>query len=227
MIHCMIVDDEPLAQQVLEQYILQTPGLKLVCKCFQASEAFAALHAHQVDLLFLDIKMPGVSGVDFIRSLKQPPAFIFTTAFSDYALQSYELQGVDYLLKPITYERFKKSIDRYLGQQPVKAPAEEKTYFYIKVDGNLVKLFFKEILYAQSMKDYIRIVTSSSSYLTHLTMTALVALLPERQFSRIHRSYVVNVDQIGIIHRNSVVIGDVQIPIGEHFRAIVQAFTTR
>ncbi len=215
----MIVDDEPLAQQVLEKHIRQTPELELVAKCFHAADAFAALHQHKIELIFLDIKMPSVSGIDFIRSLKDPPAFIFTTAFAEHALQSYELQAVDYLLKPITYERFKKSIDRFLGQTVAPPVKEEKKYFYIKVNGSLVKLFFADVLYAQSMKDYIKIVTTGSSYLTHLTMKSLLELLPENMFRRVHRSYIVNLEQIEVIHKTSVIIGKSEIPLGENYKS--------
>jgi len=219
MIQCMIVDDEPLAQQVLEKYIRQMDGLELAAKCFHAADAFAALHQYKTDLIFLDIKMPSVSGIDFIRSLKDPPAFIFTTAFSEHALQSYELQAVDYLLKPITYERFKKSIDRFLGQYVIQQVADEKKYFYIKANGSLVKLFFDDVLYAQSMKDYIKIVTVNKQYLTHLTMQSLLNLIPSTLFRRVHRSYVINLEQIGIIHKDKVVVGNVEIPLGENYKS--------
>lgn len=218
MIQCMIVDDEPLAQQVLEKYIRQTPGLELVASCFHAGEAFSSLHMHKTDLIFLDIKMPAVTGIDFIRSLKDPPAFIFTTAFAEYALQSYELQAVDYLLKPITYERFRKSIDRFTGQRMVQPEKEEKKYCYIKVNGSLVKLFFEDVLYAQSMKDYIRITTRSGHYLTHLTMKSLLDLLPSDRFRRVHRSFLVNLAAVDVIHKGSLVIAGTEIPLGENYK---------
>jgi two-component system LytT family response regulator len=181
----MIIDDEPLAQQVLEKYIHQTEELTLVAKCFNAAEAFSVLHQQQVDLLFLDIKMPLVNGTQFIQSLKTPPAFIFTTAYSEFALMSYELEAMDYLLKPITYERFRKSIARLLQQQPPAVQLPDKDYVYFKVNGSLVRIYHAEILFAQSMKDYIKIITPTASYITHLTMKSLLLLLPETLFKRI------------------------------------------
>lgn len=214
----MIIDDEPLAQQVLEKYIGQTPELTLVAKCFNATEAFTVLHQQPVDLLFLDIKMPLISGMQFIRSLKDPPAFIFTTAYAEFALESYELEAIDYLLKPVTYERFKKSIARFLQQKPPLAPATEKDYVYLKVDGNLVRVFHRDILFAQSMKDYIKVTTTTGSYLTHLTMKSLLELLPEQLFKRIHRSYVVNTQHLDVIGKEEVIIGKTTIPVGENYK---------
>lgn len=218
MVQCIIVDDEPLAQQVLERYIRQTEGLTLVTKCFNATEAFSVLHSHPVDLLFLDIKMPMISGTEFIQSLKNPPAFIFTTAYEEFALQGYELQAVDYLLKPITYERFRKSIARFLQQQYPATPSQQKDYLYIKTDGNLVKIFYRDILYAQSLKDYIKIVTPAGNYLTYLTMKSLEQLLPAEQFRRIHRSYIINMQHLDVIGRDAVTVGKTSIPVGESYK---------
>jgi DNA-binding LytR/AlgR family response regulator len=218
MIQCMIVDDEPLAQQVLEKHISQTEGLVLLAKCFTAAEAFTVLHQQRVDLLFLDIKMPAVNGTDFILSLKDPPDFIFTTAYAEFAVLSYDLHAVDYLLKPVTYERFKKSIDRFLQHQTAVTPLPEKDYLYLKVNGDLIKIYHCDILFAQSMKDYIRVTTVSANYLTHLTMKALFELLPGNIFKRIHRSYVINNDHIQVISKNTVTIRGTIIPIGENYK---------
>jgi DNA-binding LytR/AlgR family response regulator len=218
MVRCLIVDDEPLAQQVLENYIARTPMLELAGKCFHAAEAIALLRREPVDLLFLDIKMPHISGIQLIQSLKHAPAFIFTTAYAEYALQSYELQATDYLLKPITYERFRKSIDRYLQLQPAPAQEAVKHYLYIKVDGSLVKVFHADIVFAQSLKDYIKITTTSGTFLTHLTMKSLLELLPEAQFKRIHRSYVVNLQHVNRIGKDAVVAGTSTLPVGDMYK---------
>ncbi len=218
MVRCLIVDDEPLAQQVLENYIARTPMLVLAGKCFHAAEALALLRQEPVDLLFLDIKMPHINGIQLIQSLKHAPAFIFTTAYAEYALQSYELQATDYLLKPITYERFRKSIDRYLKLQPASAEQAVKHYLYIKVDGSLVKVFHADMVFAQSLKDYIRITTTSGTFLTHLTMKSLLELLPEQQFKRIHRSYVVNLQHVNKISKDAVVAGTNTLPVGEMYK---------
>jgi DNA-binding LytR/AlgR family response regulator len=218
MVNCMIVDDEPLAQQVLEKYIGQCAPLQLVKKCFNASEAFDALHQQPVDLLFLDIKMPVIKGTDFIRSLKNPPAFIFTTAYEAYAAMSYELEAVDYLLKPITYSRFTKSIDRFLKLHPL-TEIPEKEYIYIKVSGKLVKVFLPDILYAESMKDYIKLKTNKELLITHMTMKALEELLPANQFIRVHRSFMVNVQHITVIGKGEMEVDALTIPIGALYKA--------
>lgn len=226
MIQCMIVDDEPLAQQVIENHIAQTEGLLLAAKCFNAADAFSRLHQQPIDLLFLDIKMPAINGTDFIRSLKHPPAFIFTTAYADYALTGFDLQAVDYLLKPVTCERFAKSITRYLQMKPVVA-APEKNYLYIKVNGKLIKLFHHEILFAQSVKDYIKITTTNTSYLTLLTMKSLLELLPGTIFKRVHRSYVVNTECIDTIGRETLTIGNAIIRLGDNYKINLSDFYTK
>lgn len=217
MISCMIVDDEPLAQQVLERYIAQCPPLQLVLKCFNASEAFDALHRQHVDLLFLDIKMPVIKGTDFIRSLKQPPAFIFTTAYAEYAAQSYELEAVDYLLKPVTFNRFQKAVDRFLKLHPVPI-IPEKEYIYVKVSGKLVKVMLADILYAESMKDYIRLKTKKEQLITHMTMKAMEELLPADRFVRVHRSYMVNVQQVTVMGKSELTIDTLTIPLGANYK---------
>jgi two-component system LytT family response regulator len=217
MVNCMIVDDEPLAQQVLEKYIAQCPPLRLVMKCFNAAEAFDALHQQTIDLLFLDIKMPVIKGTDFIRSLKQPPAFIFTTAYAEFAAQSYELEAVDYLLKPVTFNRFQKAVDRFLKLHTVPQ-APEKEYIYIKESGKLVKVMLADILYAESMKDYIRLKTIKEQLLTHMTMKALEELLPADRFVRVHRSFMVNLQHVAVIGKNELTVDALTIPIGANYK---------
>jgi DNA-binding LytR/AlgR family response regulator len=159
MITCIVVDDEPLAQEVLQNYIARLPTLVLIKKCNNALDAFNVLHAGRIDLMFLDIKMPGISGVDFVRSLKKPPAVIFTTAFADYAVTGFELDAIDYLLKPITFDRFERAINKLLKINQQEQP-EEKNYTYFKVSGKLVKVFHADLLYVQSVKDYLQICTT-------------------------------------------------------------------
>lgn len=217
MKNCLIVDDEPLALDIIESYINGHEQLCLIKKCNTAFDAFEVLHHVKIDLIFLDIKMPGLNGIDFIKSLKNPPAVIFTTAFSEYAATSYELEAIDYLLKPITLERFNKSLDKFFKLQPVIIK-EEKNYTYFKVSGKLVKVEHIHILYAQSIKDYIMLYTSSGNLIVHMTMKYLCELLPENQFIRVHRSYLINQAYINAISRNSVTLGEVQIPIGESYK---------
>ena len=218
MINCIIVDDEPLAQEVLERYLNRIPQLKLIAKCFNALEAFNVLHTQAIQLMFLDIKMPGINGIEFIRSLKNPPAVIFTTAYAEHALTGFELSAIDYLLKPITFERFDKSINKVLQLQRPEPPAE-KEHTYFKVSGRLIKVMHTNLLYARSVKDYILICTRHGDHLTHMTMKHLSDLLPAPTFIRVHRSYLINKMAIDLLGKNSLKIGGETIPIGENYRA--------
>jgi len=220
MINCLIVDDEPLAQDILEGYIKSKENLSLTGKCSTAFEAFEILHQQQIDLMFLDVKMPGLNGIDFLKSLKSPPAVIFTTAFSEYAVDSYNLEAVDYLLKPITIDRFDKSLTKFLKLQPI-AINEEKTYTYFKVSGKLLKVEHSSIFYAQSIKDYLLLHTKNGNLIVHMTMKYLNELLPEKYFVRVHRSYLVNQTYIIAISKNQVLINEVEIPIGESYREVL------
>ena len=217
MIRCIIVDDEPLALEVMEHYISRSPQLELVAKCSNALDAFKVLHDQQVGLMFLDIKMPGINGLDFVSSLKTPPAVIFTTAFAEHAVRGFELEAIDYLLKPITYERFEKSIRKLLKVYPSE-PAEIKDYTYIRTSGRLIKIFHADLLYAQSVKDYILICTRNGNHLTHMTMKYLTEILPSPAFLRVHRSYLVNRSAIYQADKNKIHVGNEIIPVGEYYR---------
>jgi two-component system LytT family response regulator len=221
MIKCLIIDDEPLAQEIIANYVLQSGKIELVKKCSNVLEAFSVLEKQPIDLLFLDIKMPLINGLDFIKSLKSPPAVIFTTAFSEYAVASYEIEAVDYLLKPITYVRFARSIEKYLKLN-TSSDSENKNYLYFKVKGKLLKILYADILYAESMGNYMKIVTSSNYHITYLTTKALTDMLPTDIFLRVHRSFIVNVSHISSIGRNTLTINDIEIPIGENFREKVR-----
>jgi len=221
MINCLIVDDEPLAQEILESYVQQNNQLHLIKKCSTAFEAFEILHRQKVDLMFLDVKMPALNGIDFLKSLKNPPSVIFTTAFSEYAVASYDLEAIDYLLKPITKERFEKSLEKLFKIQPTIV-AQEKNYTYFKVSGKLQKLMHDEIFYAQSIKDYMMLYTKNGNYIVHMTMKYLSELLPSSQFLRVHRSYLINKIFIKSISKNQVQVNDIEIPIGESYKKILK-----
>jgi two-component system LytT family response regulator len=217
VIRCIILDDEPLAQEVLANFVGRTPALQLVATCHNALTAFALLHSEPVDLIFVDIKLPDINGLEFIRSLKQPPAVIITTAFAAYAVTGFELDAVDYLLKPITYERFDKSINKLLKiYQP--DVVEPKLYTYFKVSGQLRKIHHAELIYAQSVKDYILLYTTKGKYLTHMTMKYLSELLPSPPFLRMHRSYLVNTSFVDLVAKDYVKIDNQIIPVGESYR---------
>jgi DNA-binding LytR/AlgR family response regulator len=217
MIRCIIIDDEPLALEVLEAHISHCPQLTLVRKCRNALEAYEVLQTEKIDLMFLDIRMPSISGIELIRSLRHPPAVIFTTAFAEYAITGFELDAVDYLLKPVTFQRFEKSIHKLLKILPPE-PEEVRNYTYFKVSGRLLKVLHEDLLFAQSIKDYIRLKTRQGAYLTHMTMKYLQELLPAGTFIRVHRSWLVNKASITAIDRMQLEIDQEKIPIGAKYR---------
>ncbi|OQP51331.1 LytTR family transcriptional regulator [Niastella yeongjuensis] len=221
MIKCIIVDDEPLALDILEKHIAAFPQLQLVRRCRNALEAFDALHAEPIDLVFLDIQLPSISGIDFIRSLKEPPAVIFITAYAEYAITGFELEAIDYLLKPVTPERFNKSINKLLKQKQPEPVASPKDYTYFKVAGNLIKIMHTDLLVVKSVKDYLLLKTKRGNHLTHMTMKNLEALLPAEHFIRVHRSYLVNRQAITRFGRQYITIGEERIPIGENYRPLL------
>jgi len=241
-LNCLIVDDEPLAQEVLENHIARMPVLHLAQKSSNAMEAFGALHNSKIDLLFLDINMPVVNGLNFLRSLKDPPAVILTTAYTEYALEGYELDVVDYLVKPIPFDRFQKAVNKVItllnakGQvitpvaeepqvQPVRSPltnisAGEKDYFFVKANGKLVKLNYADIRYIEGMKDYLKIYTASQNVVVHQTMKGMEEQLPSSLFMRVHKSYIVALGAIKSIDGNIIQldIDKGEIPLGSSYR---------
>ena len=217
MIRVIIVEDEPLAQEILQRHIQRFGELELIGTCAHALDAFKLLVEKQVDLMFLDIRMPSINGIDFFKSLKNPPRVIFTTAFAEYAQVGFDLDAVDYLMKPISYERFEQSMKKFFRVVP-EQKTETRDHTYFKVSGVLVKVNYHDLIYAQSVKDYIQIKITNKNILTHMTMKALAELLPPDRFVRVHRSYIINIDHINAIERHAIRIGELDIPIGEHYR---------
>lgn len=204
-IRCIIVDDEPLARNVLEKHINKISDLELVSKCGNAVEAFNVLSNREVDLMFLDIQMPQITGIDLLRSLKNKPRVIFTTAYREFAIDGYELDVIDYLLKPISFERFFKSINKVFSTARTNIPeatefkAEpgyENPYIFIKSERKKIKIFLSEILYVESIKDYVKIVTTDKSYVTYLKIGYLEEKLPTAVFLRVHKSFIINAEKI-------------------------------
>lgn len=231
MINVIIVDDEPLAQDVLETYIEQFPELNLVQKCNNAVEANNALKAHAVDLMLLDIQMPQLTGIDFLKSLKSPPKVIFTTAYPNYALEGFELDAVDYLLKPISLDRFIKAVNKASDQialerkgetTSVVAEAEEQDFIFVKADKKLVKVKYDDIIYIEGLKDYVIIRMDDQRVITLQTMKSLESKLPASRFKRIHRSYIIALDRINAIVGNMVEVmekgQEKHLPIGKNYR---------
>jgi two-component system response regulator LytT len=215
-IRCLIVDDEPLGHQVLTQFIGQTPGLTLSGKCRNAMEAHDHLGQHTVDLMFLDIEMPLITGLSFLKTLKSPPKTIITTAYREYAYEGYELDVLDYLLKPFSYERFRKATDRF--QRPTPSATDEPNLL-LKDQGSLFKVPHRDIAYVEGCKDYVKLVTSTKTYLHHATMKEMADVLGE-QFVRVHRSFIVAAAHIKLLQPEQVVLADnTAVPIGNSYKA--------
>lgn len=222
----LIVDDEPLAQEVLETYISKFPSLFLIAKCNNAVEAFEVLNKQKIDLMFLDIQMPRISGVDFLKTLSNPPMVIFTTAFSEYAMDGYALDVIDYLLKPISFERFAKAANKALAKyQPqdeasalVQTTTEAADYIFVKADKKLIKVRFNEISYIEGLKDYVILHTAEGRIVTLQTMKSLKTKLPNDIFVRVHRSFIINLNNLAAVEGNTVQIKGKSIPIGKNYK---------
>ena len=230
MINTIIVDDEPLALDVLETYIEKIPDLNLVRRCNNAFEANEALKGNEIDLMFLDIQMPQLTGIDFIKTLADPPLVIFTTAYSNYAIEGFELNATDYLLKPISLERFMKAANKAVEQIELRRKetavqfdsVTPDDFTFVKADKKYVKVKYAQVLYIEGLKDYVIIRTEKGRVITLQTMKSLEAKLPSKMFKRIHRSYIVNIDQIQAVVGNMVEViekGQAKhLPIGKNYR---------
>lgn len=227
-IACLAVDDEPLALSVLEKYIGSVANLELVGSCQNAVQALELLQQYKVDLIFLDIQMPQIMGTDFIRTLKKSPKIIFTTAFRKYAVEGFELDAVDYLLKPISFERFLKAVNKVL-QTNLDAPdsmyrlnetvsESAPSHLYFRVDRKMVKVFLHDILYIEGFSDYVKIITSSKTLITKQLISTLEETLPKEIFIRIHRSFIISINKINSYNADSITIGNAELPIGRLFK---------
>ncbi|MEO9966890.1 MAG: LytTR family DNA-binding domain-containing protein [Reichenbachiella sp.] len=229
-LRCLIVDDEPLAANVLEKYILRLDHLTLVGKSQNAVEAFNILNAQAIDLMFLDIKMPQITGLEFLRSLRRPPAVIFTTAYRDFALEGFEMSAVDYLLKPISFERFLKAISKIVdsssGQSANESASDslntlDREYIFVREDKRMKKVLLTDILFIESIKDYVKIITKSGPVMTYLKMNYLEEQLPDQLFLRAHKSYIINIQAIQAYGATDIEIEGTVIPIGRHYKQAV------
>lgn len=223
----IIVDDEPLALDVLEEFISKTPQLKLIAKCQNAFEAGEVIRKNDIELIFLDIQMPQLTGIDFIRSLPRPPKVIFTTAYSQYALEGFELNAVDYLLKPISFDRFLKAVNKALESGNKSTPETEEPedgpdFIFVKADKKLIRLRYNEIQYVEGLKDYVIIKTDTGRIITLQTMKSLEEKLPQPTFMRIHRSYIINLEKINAVIGNMVEVTEKGqpklLPVGKNYR---------
>jgi DNA-binding LytR/AlgR family response regulator len=225
-IKCLIVDDEPPARAVIRRYVEDLPMLQLCGECGNALQALSVLQQQAIDLLFLDIRMPQLNGTDFLKTLKHPPKVIFTTAYSEYALEGYELDAVDYLMKPIRFERFVKAVNKAYplpksGQSAgaIVTPAmRPESFVYFRADRKMMKVLLDEIVYIESMKDYVKVVTDEKTIVTKQSISSVEAMLPENRFIRIHRSFIVSVDKIKSFTNDLVETGAAELPIGKLYR---------
>ena len=221
---CLIIDDEELARELIETHLSQLNGFELIASCQSAIEGNSLLKEHKIDLLFLDIEMPVLKGTDFFKNLIHKPKVIFTTAYRDYAIEGFELNAVDYLLKPITFARFFNAIEKFKDLQhkvenevnPI--PLNNKNnHIFVSKNRKKIKLIFDEILYVESLKDYIKIHLTNESHTIKFSISAFEKELDQR-FVRIHRSYIVNQNKITAFTKNDVEIGDIEIPIGDNYK---------
>ena len=227
-IQCLVIDDEPLAREILKQHIAGVEALELTGTCSNAVEAISFLKQHPVDLLFLDIQMPQLLGTNFIRTLKNPPKVIFTTAYRKYAIEGFELDAVDYILKPISFERFLKAVNKVLQinfttSQTPSAPKENQnepanSFLYFRADRKMVKIFFRDILFIEALKDYIKIVTDTKTIVTKYVLSTLEEMLPASDFLRIHKSYIVAINKIESYNADTIQIAKHELPIGRLYK---------
>jgi DNA-binding LytR/AlgR family response regulator len=235
-ITCLIVDDEPLARNLLKEYVSKVSYLELKGMCSNALEAMEFLRQQPVDLLFLDIQMPDVTGISFLRALQKKPMVIFTTAYSEYALESYELDVVDYLLKPITLERFLRAVEKasqrivngQISPPPEKtSPIEPPSFIFVKDGTKLVKVNWGDILYIEGLKDYVTIHTRDQKIVTLQRLKVLETQLPADKFIRIHNSYIVALNAIDVIYKNEVQVGKALLPISDSYKKAFREFVEK
>ncbi|MBX3254869.1 MAG: response regulator transcription factor [Chitinophagaceae bacterium] len=228
-IRTLIADDEPHAIDILQRYVANIPELEIVATCNNAIKAFQVLQNNKIDLLFVDIKMPGLSGTDLVRSLKNPPMIVFTTAYQEYAIDGFDLNAVDYLLKPVSLKRFLQSIDkvmRFINGNTRNETAEVSTlpkspadhFLYVRVERRLIKVNTKDILWIESLKDYIKVITPKETFHTKQKISVTEKLLPTGGFMRIHRSFIIPVNKVEGYHPNYVVVWSNKIPIGRNYK---------
>ncbi|KIA96086.1 MULTISPECIES: LytTR family DNA-binding domain-containing protein [unclassified Flavobacterium] len=226
---CVIIDDEPLAVELLKDFVSKVDSLELVSTFNNAIDAISIINQTSIDLIFLDIEMPHFSGIDFLNAIEKKPLVIFTTAYSDYAVEGFNLGAVDYLVKPIPFHRFLKSVVR--AQQlfnplhipasvnPISAPEINHDFMFVRAEYENVKLNFSDILFIEGLKDYVKIYTTDNKYtLTLISLIKLENLLSNKGFSRIHRSYIINIKHVKSIQKNKALIGDKRIPISESYK---------
>lgn len=228
MINCLIVDDEPLARQVILEYLSHFPDWHAVKECINAADAWKTLLEYDIDVVFLDIQMPGIDGIEFLKSLKNPPLIIFVTAFAEYAVEGFDLMAVDYLLKPVTFERFSQAVAKTCAQlglsenRSTRALTENKTisadHIFVKVDNRHLRINFEDLLFVEAKRDFSKLYLKDNPLLIGIHLKVLEEMLSGENFMRIHRSYIINSLKISSIEGNRVYIGQHEIPIGSSYK---------
>jgi DNA-binding LytR/AlgR family response regulator len=235
-IRSLIIDDEPLAQRVIERYAEKVPFIEIVCKCNNAIEAIEILHNQKIDVIFLDINMPRLTGMEFLKSLKSPPLVIITTAYAEYAVEGFDMNVVDYLMKPFSFERFLKAIQKtedMLDKSeslPLKIQETENAgedFIFIKSSRKTYKIHLKEILYIEALGDYVKIHLQDKMIVSYQSLKNIENLLPPRQFPRIHKSFIISLSKTEVIEGNQVKIRDKMIPIGTNYKSEFEKIISR
>ena len=230
-LNCLIVDDEELAQRIVEKYVGDVSSLNLIKKCSNAMEAMEAIQENNIDLLFLDINMPKINGLSFLRGLKNPPMVIITTAYREYALEGYELDVIDYLKKPFSFERFFSAANKAIDKAKSKHEKPEsfvlksevlqqidESFIFIKSEKITYKIDYKDILYIESVGDYVKIITNEKVVMAYQSLKHMEDMLPEKNFPRVHKSFMISISKVNNIEGNMIRIGDTTIPIGRTYK---------
>ena len=222
-IKCIIIDDEPLAVSVIKNHLSEFQNMELLATFNTPIAALPIIERKEVDVIFLDINMPKMSGLEFLKSLKNKPHIVITTAYREYAVESFDLDVLDYLVKPIPFGRFLKAINKITNQVQLEKeivkdnPLKEEAFIFLKVDKKLMKIKLNDILYIESLKDYIKVITTLGDYLVHKSMTSISEELPQENFLRIHRSFTIAISKITSVEGNSIEIANKRIPIGRNY----------
>lgn len=225
---CLVIDDEPLARDLMRSHIEKLENFEICAECGDAMKALQELHNHKVDLMFMDIQMPQITGLEFLKTLKNPPKVIITTAYREYALEGFELDVVDYLLKPITFERFLKSVNKYYqatqddvkASQPISVNSgkSEEAFIYVKENKKVVKVHLSDILYVEGLSEYVQIYTPSKKIITKTSMTNMSEKLPDDNFVRIHKSFIVSLSKVEAFTSSSIEVPGKELPIGRSYK---------
>lgn len=229
MMRCIAVDDEKWVLDLLVDNISRVPFLQLAGRCKNALEAIELLHKEEIDLIFLDIQMPGLNGIQFVQSLQHPPMVIFVTAYKEHAFEGFELAAVDYLLKPVSFERFLKACNKanelFRLKQTPKAETSRPDHFFVYVEYNQIKITIGDILYIEGMKDYVKIylTTAAKPVMTKMSLKALEDKLLPYRLVRIHKSYIIATDKVTAVKRDIICLGDIELPLSDSYRATVES----